>query len=158
MESQQQTLMFERKYIAGTVSELRERARRLDDAVEWSDSIADTTQHDSERRIISATLAAINTEYGPSYFSASTPSQETQRVRVAELTDDQATVLALKFGDGKPVLALIEEMASAGILSMDSVGAAITVPQWGNIGFMGKPIPAAMRCYLAWRFGEEFDA
>jgi hypothetical protein len=82
MESQQQTLMFERKYIAGTVSELRERARRLDDAVEWSDSIADTTQHDSERRIISATLAAINAEYGPSYFddSASTqvPSQQVE--------------------------------------------------------------------------------
>lgn len=75
MESQQQTLMFERKYIAGTVSELRERARRLDDAVEWSDSIADTTQHDSERRIISATLAAINAEYGPSYFDGGASNQ-----------------------------------------------------------------------------------
>lgn len=157
MSTQHQTLIFEHKYIAGTVRELQERASRIDDVVEWSNSSAETTQLDGERRIISATLAAIRAEYAPGYFDAGGPVPEVRRVRVAELTDAEAIAATLSVGDGKPSLALIEEMAGAGTLSMDAVGATLSVPGWGQIGFPGSPVASAVRCYLAWKVGEEVE-
>lgn len=107
MSTQQQALIFEHKCIAATVRELRERASRIDDAVEWSNSTSETTQLDSERRIISVTLAAINAEYGPSYFDDSASDQVASQQVGLQPTPNLFTALIFnKANDGYEVNAI----------------------------------------------------
>lgn len=67
--AQQQTLIFEPSYIADTVKELRDRADRLNEVMEWATSRAEADDYERELRIIRATLVAINKEYPPTYFN-----------------------------------------------------------------------------------------
>lgn len=67
--AQQQTPIFEHSYITDTVKELRDRADRLNEVLEWADSRAEADGYERELRIIRATLVAINKEYPPKYFN-----------------------------------------------------------------------------------------
>lgn len=68
--AQDQTLLFEKKNIAETVAQLRERSARLADALEWIENQEDAGPLEMEQRIINATLSAIAVEYGPNYFTS----------------------------------------------------------------------------------------
>lgn len=64
----QQTLIFEVSYITDTMKELKERAERLNDVLEWADSRAEADAYERELRIINKTIAAMKAEYPPKWF------------------------------------------------------------------------------------------
>lgn len=65
-----QNSMFGASAIAATVKTLKFHSNELAEALSWIEDQSKAAPLEAELRIISATLAAINIEYGPGYFGA----------------------------------------------------------------------------------------